>query len=85
MVLLWSWIGEGAFKCALNLSPNVLAVSPIYSSSHSNLSHLNLYVMPLVLLCGLYLLVPPVHLLGLATLEMSLNAISFANVLHALT
>ena len=47
VVLLWSWIGEGAFRCSLNLSPNVLAVSPIYSSSHSNLSHLNLYIMPL--------------------------------------
>ena len=41
-VLLWSWMGEGAFRCSLNLSPNVLDVSPMYSSSHSNLSHLNL-------------------------------------------
>ena len=47
VVLLWSWIGEGTFRCSLNLSPNVLAVSPIYSSSHSKLSHLNLYIMPL--------------------------------------
>ena len=35
-VLQWSWIGEGAFRCSLYLSPNVLAVSPMYSSSHSN-------------------------------------------------
>ena len=42
VVLLWSWIGEGAFRCSLNLSPNVLDVSPMYSSSHSNLSYLNL-------------------------------------------
>ena len=41
-VLLWSWMGEGALRCSLNLSPNVLDVSPMYSSSHSNLSHLNL-------------------------------------------
>ena len=41
-MLLWSWMGEGAFRCSLNLSPNVLDVSPMYSSSHSNLSHLNL-------------------------------------------
>ena len=41
-VLLWSCMGEGAFRCSLNLSPNVLDVSPMYSSSHSNLSHLNL-------------------------------------------
>ena len=44
-VLLWSWMGEGALRCSLNLSPNVLDVSPMYSSSHSNLSHLNLYIM----------------------------------------
>ena len=31
-------------RCSLNLSPNVLANSPIYSSSHSTLSHLyNVY------------------------------------------
>ena len=49
VVLLWSCIGEGVFRCSLNLSPNVLAVSPIYSSSQSNLLHLNLYIMPLLL------------------------------------
>ena len=48
-MLLWSNIGEGAFRCSLNLSPNVLAVSPIYSWSHSNLSHLYLYIIPLFL------------------------------------
>ena len=42
VVLQWSWIGEGAFRCSLNLSPNVLDVSPMYSSLHSNLSYLNL-------------------------------------------
>ena len=42
VVLLWAWIGEGAFRCSLNLSPNVLDVSPMYSSSHSNWPHLNL-------------------------------------------
>ena len=42
VMLLWSYIGERAFRCSLNLSPNVLAVSPMYSSSHSNLSHLYL-------------------------------------------
>ena len=49
VVLLWSCIGKGAFRCSLNLSPNVLAVSPIYASSHSKLSHLNLCIMPLLL------------------------------------
>ena len=49
VVLKWSYIGEGAFRCSLNLSPNVLADSPMYSSSHSTLSHLYLYMMPLFL------------------------------------
>ena len=35
-------IDGGCFKCSLNLSPKVLADSPIYSSSHSTLSHLYL-------------------------------------------
>ena len=34
-------MGDGAFKCSLNLSPNVQDDSPIYSSSQSILSHLN--------------------------------------------
>ena len=42
LMLLWSYIGEGAFRCSLNLSPNVLAVPPMYSSSHSNMSQLYL-------------------------------------------
>ena len=49
VVLKWSYIGEGAFGCSLNLSPNVLEDSPMYSSSHSTLSHLYLYMMPLFL------------------------------------
>ena len=40
VVLLWSNMGDGAFWCSLNLSPKVLEDSPIYSSSHSTLSHL---------------------------------------------
>ena len=47
VMLKWTYIGEGAFRCSLNLSPNVLEDSPIYSSLHSTLSHLNLYMMPL--------------------------------------
>ena len=42
VVLKWSKTGEGALRCSLNLSPNVLDDSPIYSSSHSTLLHLNL-------------------------------------------
>ena len=34
-LVLWCWyIGEGVFKCSLNLSPKVLPDSPTYSSSH---------------------------------------------------
>ena len=39
--------GEGALRCSLNLSPNVLEDSPMYSSSHSTLSHLYLCMTPL--------------------------------------
>ena len=34
--------GEGAFCCSLNLSPNTLEDSPMYSSSQSTLLHLYL-------------------------------------------
>ena len=34
-------------RCSLNLFPNVLEDSPLYSSSHSTLSHLYLYMTPL--------------------------------------
>ena len=48
-VIFWcSKIGEGAFKCSLYLSSNVLADSPIYSWSHSVLPYLYQYIM---LLC----------------------------------
>ena len=53
-VVLWpvifscSKMGDGALRCSLYLSSKVLADSPIYSSSHSVLPHLNQYMM---LLC----------------------------------
>ena len=48
-VVFWcSKIGEDTFKCSLYHSSNVLADSPIYSSPHSVLPHLNHYMM---LLC----------------------------------
>ena len=46
-MLLWSCMGEGDFRCSLNLSPNVLEDSPIYSSSQSTLSQWYLYMTPL--------------------------------------
>ena len=57
-MLEWSYIGEGAFWCSLNLSANVLADSPMYSSSHSTLSHLYLYMPPLFSGYDLYPLEP---------------------------
>ena len=38
--------GEGSFRCSLNLSPKVLEVSPIYSSSQVRSSHQNQYMVP---------------------------------------
>ena len=52
VVLKWSYIGEGHFRCSLNLSLNVLEDSAMYSSLHSTLSHLNLYMMPLFMVVG---------------------------------
>ena len=37
-------MGEGALSYSFNLSPKVLADSPVYSSSHSSISHLYLYI-----------------------------------------
>ena len=45
-VMFWcSKIGDGAFKCSLYLSSKVLTDSPLYSSSHSVLAHLNQYMI----------------------------------------
>ena len=40
--LLWWWIGDRALRYSLNLSPNVLPDSPIYSSGQLVCGHLNL-------------------------------------------
>ena len=45
VVLLCSYIGDGAFKCSLYLSSNVLPDSPMYSSLQSVLPHLYQYIM----------------------------------------
>ena len=53
----WPHIGEGASRCSLNLSPNVLADSPMYSPSKSSLLHLYnilsqfLFYLVLILRC----------------------------------
>ena len=43
--------GEGALRCFFSLFPKVLADIPIYSSSHYNLSHLYLYIIPIFVWC----------------------------------
>ena len=48
VMLSCSYIGDGAFKCPFNLSSEVLADTPTYSSSHSVLPHLYQYI---ILLC----------------------------------
>ena len=47
-----TWIGEGCFRCSLCLSPRVLDVSPMYSSSDAMLLHWKLYITPLLLSLG---------------------------------
>ena len=47
VVLWWSTMCDGAFKCSLCHSSDVLAL--IYASSHSALPHLNQYIMLLCL------------------------------------
>ena len=44
--------GEGCFRCSLDLSPKVLEVSPIYSSSQVKSPHWNQYMVPLLLTMG---------------------------------
>ena len=51
-MLIWLCMGEGDLRCSLNLSSKFLADSHIYSWSQSTLSHLNLYMTPLLLRIG---------------------------------
>ena len=44
--------GESSFRCSLNLSPKVLEVSPMYSSSQVKSAHWNQYMTPLLLTMG---------------------------------
>ena len=53
------YIGEGAFVCSLNLSPNVLVDSPMYSAFWSSLLHLYQYIIALFVVFGLYSFVLP--------------------------
>ena len=50
--LLWWWMGEGSFRCSLNLSAKVLEISHMYSSSQVRSPHWNQYMAPLLLTLG---------------------------------
>ena len=52
LMLPWSYMGQGGFRWSLNLSPNVLEDSPMYSSSQSTLSQWYLYMTPLCFSMG---------------------------------
>ena len=49
---LWLYIGDGSFRCSLDLSPKVLEVSSIYSSSHVRSLHWNQKMAPLLFSMG---------------------------------
>ena len=40
--LLWWWIGDGALRCSLSLSPKAQLESPMYSSGQFMCGHFNL-------------------------------------------
>ena len=44
---LWWYMGDGALRCSLSLSPNDLPDSPMYFSEQLMCGHLNLYMTPL--------------------------------------
>ena len=50
--LLWWWMAEGVFRCSLYLSPKILEVSPMYSSSQPRSPHWYQYMAPLWLTMG---------------------------------
>ena len=47
VVLKWLYTGEGAFKCSLNLSPNVLEDSYVFPITFHPVTFEHLYMMPL--------------------------------------
>ena len=51
-----AWLGEGCLRCSLLLSPRVLAVSPMYSSSQAIWLHWKLYITLLFISFGSWFL-----------------------------
>ena len=84
--LLWWWIAEGAFRCSLYLSPKVLEVSPMYSSSQPRSPHLYQQMAPLWLTIGFLSLGGEEEAFdGPATFEVGLNAISTTDLFDTFT
>ena len=84
--LLYWWIGEGSYWCSLYLSPKVLEVSPIYSSSQPRSPHWYQYMAPLWLTIGSLSLGGDQEVFdGNATFEVGLNAISTTDLFAAFT
>ena len=50
-LMCW-WMGDRPFRCSLYLSPKVLEVSPMYSSSQKRSPHWNQYIAPFLLAIG---------------------------------
>ena len=79
-------MGDGALRCSFNLSSKFLADSPIYSSSQSTLSHLNLYMTPLFFVDWVFVLWGhEVIFDGLTIFQVHINPILLANVFITLT
>ena len=78
-------MGDGALRCSFNLSSKFLADSPIYSSSQSTLSHLNLYMTHFFADWVFVLWGHEVVFDGMTTFQVYINPILLANVFVALT
>ena len=52
MFCMFTWMGEGCLRCSLLLSPRVLVVSPMYSSSQAIWLHWKLYMTSLFISFG---------------------------------
>ena len=85
VALKWSYIQEGALWCSLNLSPNALEDSPIYSSSHSTLTPVSINDLTLLLDKILIFWSHQEVLDGIASFKIHLHSMFTAYFLQALT
>ena len=85
VVLLWSWIGEGSFRCSLNLSKCSSSLSCVLLITFQPVTFESIYFATLFCYVVFIFWCHPFIFYGFSTLEVYLDAISFANVLEALT